>query len=105
MAERTAAPAPTEAGMAAFRPWGQFGTVWAEAMADAGAEVLHFVAERVRQDIRTQHRLLHAKDVGEFRHIQAEFVQKAIDQYTAETGRLVEISAEMGRRLGLPQAD
>ncbi|SFR52069.1 phasin family protein [Litoreibacter janthinus] len=68
------------------------GTAWAEALSDMGAEVLGFVAERVKEDVQTQHQLMHAKSLQDIHHIQNEFVQKALDQYSAETGKLVEMS-------------
>lgn len=88
---------------AAFGPWGQVGAVWAEAMSGLGTEVMRFMAERVQEDVATQARLLQATSLDEVRHIQAEFVQKAIDQYTAETGRMVEIGEGMAEGLGLPR--
>ncbi|WP_208347964.1 phasin family protein [Pseudaestuariivita rosea] len=71
------------------------GTAWLENLGDVGSELLSFVAERVQEDVKTQHALLHCKNVEEMRHIQAQFIQKAIDQYTAETGKLVEMGNEM----------
>ena len=66
------------------------GTKWLETMSDVGAEWLSFVAERVKEDVKTQHNLLHAKNLGEIQHIQAQFLQKAMDDYRAETGKIVE---------------
>lgn len=71
------------------------GVAWVEALTDMGAEVLSFVAERIKEDVKTQHRLLHCRDVGEVQKIQAEFVQTAIEQYNAETGKLVEMSQSL----------
>jgi hypothetical protein len=67
-------------------------TAWMEALSDMGAEVLGFVADRVKEDVHTQHEILHCKNLGDLQHIQAQFVQKAIDQYQTETGKLVEMS-------------
>ncbi|KIN62687.1 hypothetical protein Z946_1550 [Sulfitobacter noctilucicola] len=66
-------------------------TAWMEAMNDLSAELASFVAERIKQDVKTQHEMLHCKDIAAFQHIQAQFIQKALDQYHAETGKLVEI--------------
>lgn len=74
------------------------GVAWAEALSDMGSEVLSFVADRIKEDVKTQHKMLHCKDLGELQHIQAEFVQNAIEQYQAETGKLVEMSRHMMRR-------
>jgi len=90
---------------ASMGPFGQVGMAWMEAMSDLGSEFLHLVWERVEQDVATQHKLLHSSSMEELRHAQAEFVQKAIDDYTAETGKIIEMNAELTRRLGLPKMD
>ena len=89
---------------AAFGPWGQMGAAWAEAMSGLGGEVMRFLAQRVQEDVGLQQRLLHATSLDEARHIQAAFVQKAIDQYVAETGRMVELGEEITQKLGIPPA-
>ena len=89
---------------AAFGPWGQVGAAWAEAMSDLGAEAMRFLAARVQEDVGLQQRLLHASSLDELRHIQAAFMQKAIDQYVAETGRMVEMNEALAEKLGLPPA-
>lgn len=70
-------------------------TAMMEAMTDMSAEVVGFVAERIKEDVKTQHEILHCKSVTDLQHIQAQFVQKAIDQYQAETGKLVEMGAKV----------
>lgn len=67
-------------------------TAWFEAMGEMSAEVASFIADRIKEDVKTQHEILHCKNVADLQHIQAEFIQKAIDQYQAETGKLVEMS-------------
>jgi hypothetical protein len=93
---------PHETIAAAFGPWSQIGAAWAEAMAGLGGEAVRFLSERMQEDVALQQRLLHAGSVEEVRHVQAQFLQTAIDQYTAETGRMVELSEDLARRLGLP---
>ena len=87
---------------AAFGPWGQIGAAWAESLSGLGAEAMRFLAERVAADVELQRRLLTATSIEDLRHVQAEFLQRAIDQYVAETGRMVEIGEKLGRSLGLP---
>jgi hypothetical protein len=89
---------------AAFGPWSQVSAVWADAAAELGAEAMRFLAARIEADVGLRHRLLQAKSLEELRHVQAEFVQRGIDDYVAETGRLVEMSEELSRKLGLPAA-
>ncbi|MDU8911610.1 phasin family protein [Aestuariicoccus sp. MJ-SS9] len=79
---------------AGFGNFAAMGTAWMEAMSDIGAEAMSFVAERLKEDVKTQHEMLHCKDMDQLQHIQAEFVQKAIDQYQEETGKLVEMSTQ-----------
>lgn len=70
-------------------------TAWYEALSDMGSEVMSFVAERIKEDVKTQHQLLHCRDAAELQKIQAEFLQTTIDQYQAETGKLIEIGQKM----------
>ncbi|MEL6549038.1 MAG: phasin family protein [Pseudomonadota bacterium] len=70
------------------------GTKWVETLSDVGAEWLSFVADRVQEDVKMQHALLHAKDLSEIRHIQAQFLQKAMDDYHDETGKMVEFCSK-----------
>ena len=77
-----------------FRMMSGMGTAWVEVLGEMGSEVMSFVADRIREDVKTQHRMLHCKDVGELQRIQSEFVQTAIEQYKAETGKLVELSQQ-----------
>ncbi len=75
-----------------FNNMTSFGTAWVETLSDMGSEVLSFVADRIKEDVKTQHEILHCDDMAELQKIQARFVQTAIDQYTAETGKLIEMS-------------
>ncbi len=81
-----------EAGLGPLR-W--MGTAWLEAMADMNSEVVNFVAERIREDAKTQHELLHCKSAEELQKAQVAFFEKAYQQYTAETGKLVKMSLDM----------
>ncbi|MFK7938775.1 MAG: phasin family protein [Roseovarius sp.] len=69
-------------------------TAWFEALGDLSSEVLSFVSDRVKEDVKVQHEVLHCKDVTELQHIQSQFLQKAVDQYQAETGKLVAMSTK-----------
>lgn len=70
-------------------------TAWAEAMSDMGSEVISFVADRIKEDVKTQHEILHCKSVGDLQHIQSQFIQRVLDQYQTETGKLVEMGSQM----------
>lgn len=58
-----------------------------------GSEVMSFLAERIREDFETQQQMLHCRSLSELAQVRAKFFQRAIDQYTAETGRIVNIGA------------
>lgn len=72
-----------------------FGASTIERMADMGAEWMSFVAGRVREDVALQHALLHARTLADVQHVQMVFLQKALDQYSAETGKMVELSSRL----------
>ena len=78
-----------------FNRMAHFGTAWIEALSDMGSEVMSFVADRIKEDVKTQHEILHCEDLAELQEIQSRFMQKAIDQYVAETGKLVEMSHQL----------
>ncbi|NNE54114.1 MAG: phasin family protein [Sulfitobacter sp.] len=66
-------------------------SAWLDALGKMGAEMATFVADRVKEDVKTQQDLMGCKTVEELQHVQAQFVQKAMKQYQEETGKLVEI--------------
>jgi len=74
---------------------------WFEALGDMSAEVVSFVADRVKEDVKVQHEIMHCKNVAEIQQIQSKFLQKAMDQYQAETGKLI----EMGTKAFNPPSD
>ena len=71
------------------------GTTWVEAMSDLGSELASFIAERIREDVKTQHEILHCKSLSEMQAIQAAFMERAYVQYTVETGKLLEKSTSL----------
>jgi len=81
-----------DAGLGPLR-W--MGTNWFEAMADLNSEVVSFLADRVKEDVKTQHKILHCKNATEMREVQLEFLEEAYAQYTAETGKLIKMSMDM----------
>lgn len=75
------------------------GTVWWEHISDIGSDLTSFVADRIREDVKTQHELMHCSSLSEMQCIQANFVQKAINQYHDEAARLVELADRMNKEL------
>lgn len=84
----------TDAQAAGLGSFSWLGTKWVESMSNLGSEWLRFLAERVQEDTKTQHDLLHAKDISEIQHIQTKFLQKAMDDYQSETHKLVQFYAD-----------
>ncbi len=105
MSEKATTPQPGAAipdPISALRPlapvaW--MSTAWIESLADLGSEITSFVAERIREDVKTQHAILHCKSPAELQHVQAQFMQRAFDQYAAETGKLVDMSSEIAAKI------
>lgn len=71
-----------------------FGAAWMEALGDLNSEIASFVADRIKEDVKTQHKILHCKNVGDLQDIQAEFMKTALEQYQAETGKLIEMGTQ-----------
>lgn len=71
------------------------GTTWVEKMSDLGAEWMDFLAKRIKEDVDLGHSLLHSTNAETMQKVQAEFLQKAAEQYQQETGKLMSISDEM----------
>jgi len=74
---------------------GWMGTGWMTGMSEISSELVRFVADRIKEDVKTQHEILHAKGIGEIQSIQSRFLKEAFDQYTAETGKLIEMGNDM----------
>lgn len=98
---------PTEAvfavGEAAMRqmedaglgPLHWMGTAWCEAAADMQSELATFIADRIKEDVKTQHALLHCKSAEELQQAQLAFLERAYVQYTTETGKLIQMTMDM----------
>ena len=70
------------------------GAAWFETLGDMSAEVVSFVADRIKEDVKVQHEIMHCKTLTELQHVQSRFLQKAMDQYQAETGKLIEMGTK-----------
>ena len=71
------------------------GSRWAESMSDFGSEAVSFVAERVREDAKTQHQILQCKSFSEVQAVQLAFLERAFNQYTVETGKMLKLSGDL----------
>jgi hypothetical protein len=81
-----------DAGLGPMR-W--MGTAWLDAIADMNSELVTFVADRIQEDVKTQHALLHCKSAEDLQKAQLAFLEKAYQQYTDETGKLVKMGLDM----------
>ena len=69
-----------------------------EGMEKVRQEVVDFVSTRIRHDMETQQELLRCRNFDELREVQTRFIKTAMDQYTAESTRLMEIGSEAFQR-------
>lgn len=60
-----------------------------------GAEVVQFMADRFEEDIKLQNEIFKCKDLAQLSEIQVKFFETAVDQYTAKTEKLAQISNEI----------
>ncbi len=67
---------------------------WLENLGDIGAEVAEFVTDRIKEDVKFQRQILECGDMDEARSLQSAFIQKAVNQYQAETGKLTSMSLD-----------
>lgn len=64
-----------------------------ETVTALGNEVVQFMAQRINEDMRTQNALMQCRDLTEMQRIHTEFLQRAVEQYTAESGKLMQLGA------------
>ncbi len=88
-----------QAQAAQFGMLGWFGTAMIESATRAGAEFTEFLNERIKEDVKTQHALLNCRDMDRLAEIQAGFLKTAVEQYAAETGKLMNIGNAMFEKM------
>lgn len=86
-------------------PAARVGTAWLAHVADLGIGVTSFAADRIREDNRTRAELLKCRSVPEIQHVQAKFVQTAIDQYLAETVRWIGVAEGLATQKRKPRVE
>lgn len=57
-------------------------------------ELSQFGADRICETVKTQQQMMHCRNIREIAHLRAQWLQKAMDQYATESGRLAEIWRE-----------
>ena len=68
-----------------------------QGMTEMQREIVEFGNARLRHDIETQEALSQCQDLEQAFKVQAEFAQKAFQQYSEETAKLMALSAKIGR--------
>ena len=69
-----------------------------EGFAKVQKQIADFVAERIREDIETQAELLGCRTLDDVRKVQSRFFRRAMDQYAAEAGRLMQLGSDVVAR-------
>jgi len=72
------------------------GTKFVDTWFEVGEEMFAFTADRIREDIKTQHEILHCKSPMDLQKVQAGYVKKALSDYRNHSGRLVELGGQLG---------
>ncbi|MGP3697560.1 phasin family protein [Rhodobacter sp. NSM] len=54
-------------------------------------ELNHFAADRICDTVKTQQQMMHCHSIAELAHLRAQWMQRAMDQYAEEAGRISEI--------------
>lgn len=89
------------AGMPGISPQNAFQLYSAilEGMGEVGRELSEFVARRLAEDIATQRAIMGSSSPAELLHIQRHFLQRAVEQYMDETGKLTNLGAEIAAKV------
>jgi hypothetical protein len=74
------------------------GTSILTGMSEIQKEIAGFVSERIRQDLETQRELFACRTIDDVREVQSRFLRTTIDQYSAETSKLMQLGAEVFAR-------
>ena len=93
-----------EMEMTFIAPIGAFGMAMADAWLDLYEEWTGFVNRRLRQDVRTTNAILQCQNPGEIPKIQAAFMQKAMDEYQHESGRVSTVLQDASRKFSTGDA-
>ena len=67
---------------------------YVSAMAAVNGEVFRFVTRRLRQDVEVGQSLTGCDDLSKAAGVQQEWARKAMDDYMAETGKLMELASK-----------
>ncbi|WP_322892807.1 MULTISPECIES: phasin family protein [unclassified Yoonia] len=89
------------AAVAPLAPVAWASKIWMDNMARMTGEIATFVTARIKEDVQTRQALMQCKTLSEVQHVQAAFMQKAVAQYQAETGKLIEMTTKLAADLNV----
>lgn len=92
---KTGATPLSELATAGMEPLTSVGRAFIEGWVEASVEIAAFLGRRIQSDIDLQRQILQCRDPAELVRIQTAFVEKAVEEYRAETGRLTRIGHAM----------
>lgn len=79
----------------AMTAWVELNRAMLEGVGKLQQETSRFVIRRLEDDLERQREILEAKSPEQAWQAYADFARKAVEDYTAEAGKLSEIAAEM----------
>lgn len=62
-----------------------------ESFGDMSAQMAKFFAQRIEEDVKVRHELLHCKNLQEVQHIQMQFFENAFKQYQENSAKMMDI--------------
>jgi hypothetical protein len=74
------------------------GTTLLTGLNEMQREIADFVAKRIREDMETQQDLLRCRNLDDVRAVQTRFFRNAMEQYSAETTRLMKLGSDLMAR-------
>jgi hypothetical protein len=74
------------------------GAALLEGVSKVQQEIAQFVSTRIREDIEAQQQFLRCRSLDDVREVQIRFFKTAMDQYSAETARLMKLGSEIMTR-------
>ena len=65
-----------------------------ESFGDMSAQMAKFFAQRIEEDVKAQHDLLHCKTLQDVQHIQLQFFENAFKQYQENSAKMLDIGTQ-----------
>ena len=75
-----------------------FNADWFTDVSDFNNELARFVTQRLQEDIQAQQTFMQCRSLGELQGARTKFFKTAVNQYTAEAGKMIEMGSAMLER-------